>query len=134
MKVFKICSYFLLYFAISACSNTAQLNLKPKSNHYYANNFSHTQFTAYHQYSVKTAASSDRQLMLSLLNRPIPEDQRMMLTFAKRQENYFPDSTMVGIQIKGDKRSDKFPSQNASMYADMINQDNNSVSISAMPK
>ena len=36
----------------------------------------------------------------------MPENQRIMLAFAKRQENYFPDSTIVSIYIKGDKHSD----------------------------
>ena len=72
--------------------------------------------------------------MLSLLNRPMPEDQRMMLAFAKRQGNYFPDSTIVAIHIKGDKNSDILLSQNTSIYADIIEQDINAVVIAAMPK
>lgn len=134
MKAIKICCYLFLYFAITACSNTAQVNSKPQSNHYYNKNFSHTEFSAHHQSSIKKSAYSDQQLMLSLLNRPMPEDQRMMLAFAKRQRSYLPDSMIVGIKIKGDKNTDKSTARNNSIYAQVIEQDINAVMISAMPK
>ena len=57
-----------------------------------------------------------------------------MLAFAKQQENYLPDSTIVGIQIRGNKTDDKVHKQNISIYVDIIAQDNNAVTISAMPK
>jgi hypothetical protein len=134
MKVFKICCYLFLSFAISACGSTAQVNLAPQSKHYYANDFTHNEFTVYQKGSVKKAVSSDQELMLSLLNRAVPEDQRMMLAFAKRQESYFPDSTIVGIQIKGDKRVGEKKARVISNYAHVIAQDINAVMISAMPK
>ena len=119
---------------LSACSNTAQVISKTDSNHYYAKGFSHHEFTAHHKNSIKKAASSDQQLMLALLNRAIPEDQLMMLAFAKRHESYFPDSTIVGVQIKGKGISQDNKKRTISQYAHLIEQDNNSVSISAMPK
>lgn len=134
MKLFKVCSYLCLYFTITACSNTAQLKLSPLSNHYYAKEFNHTEFTAHHQNSVKKVAYSDQELMISLLNRPVPEDQRMMLAFAKRQTNYFPDSSFNGIQIKGEKSNGDNKPRSTSSYAQVIAQDNNAVVISAMPK
>ena len=134
MKVFKIVFALYLGIALTACSNTTLVKPTNQKNHYYANNFSHSNFSAYNKDSIKKALSSDHQLMLSLLNRPMPEDQRMMLAFAKRQENYFPDSTIVGIHIKGDKHSDKLLSQNTSIYADIIEQDINAVVMTAMPK
>lgn len=134
MKVFKICSYLFLGFAMSACSSTTQIKVEPQNNHYYAKDFNHSEFTVYHKSSVKKAASSDQQLMFSLLNRPMPEDQRMMLAFAKNQESYLPDSTIVGIQIKGDKRAEEAKSRVTSNYAHVIDQDSNAVTISAMPR
>ena len=83
---------------------------------------------------MKKQASSDRQLLLSLVNRTIPEDQRMMLAFAKNQASYYPDSSLVGIQIKGDKGEEGALKRVTSIYANMIEQDNNAVSISAMPQ
>ncbi|KGJ97065.1 hypothetical protein [Colwellia psychrerythraea] len=134
MKVFKIFCYLVLYVAVTACSNTEQLNLNHQSNHYYQKEFNHTEFTAHHHGSVKRAASSDQQLMISLLNRPLPEDQRMMLAFAKRQDNYFPDSTITGIRIKGEKSDKVITNRVTSHYAKTIEQDHNAVAISAMPK
>lgn len=104
------------------------------NNHYYTNNFSHNNFSANHQASIKKNALSDQQLMISLLNRPIPEDQRMMLAFTKRQATYLPDSTIVGIQIKGKKTSDNSNPRASSKYAHLIEQDINAIIISAMPQ
>jgi hypothetical protein len=134
MKIFKTGCYLFLYFTISACSNTSYVNLESDNNHYYAKDFNHSEFTVYNKGSVKKSASTDRELMLSLLNRTMPEDQRMMLAFAKRQESYFPDSIIVGIQIKGDKNEETTKSRVISNYAHIIDQDINAVSISAMPK
>lgn len=134
MKVFQITINLFFCFALAACSSTSQVNLDNESNHYYAKEFSHHEFTVHNKDSIKKAASSDQQLMLSLLNRPMPEDQRMMLAFAKRQETYFPDSTIVGIQIKGDKSQQEDKTRVSSQYAHIIKQDINSVAISAMPK
>jgi len=134
MKVFTIAVNLFLCLALSACSNTAQVKLTTDSSHYYAKEFSHSEFTTYNKDSLKKAASSDQQLMLSLLNRPMPEDQRMMLAFAKRQESYFPDSTIVGIQIKGDRKAKNSNTRAISQYAQVIDRDINAVSISVMPK
>jgi len=134
MKIFKTGCYLFLYFTISACSNTSQVNLGSDNNHYYANDFNHHEFTVYNKGSGKKIASTDRELMLSLINRAIPEDQRMMLAFAKNQESYLPDSSLAGIQIKGDKHEETTESRVTSNYAHLIEQDINAVSISAMPK
>jgi len=104
MKVFKLCITFLVYFTITACSNTEQVNVPSQTNHYYTKDFNHYEFISHHKNSIKKPASSDHELLFSLLNRSIPEDQRMMLAFAERQKNYFSDNVLVGVQIKGDKR------------------------------
>jgi hypothetical protein len=134
MKIFKIGCYLFLYFTISACSNTAHVNIGPDNNHYYTKDFNHTEFTIYHKDSVKKRASTDQELMLSLINRAMPEDQRMMLAFAKSQEHYLPENAIVGIQIKGNKHEETTKHRVISNYAQMINQDINAVNISAMPK
>ena len=134
MKIFKIGCYLFLYFTISACSNTAHVNVEPDNNHYYANDFNHTEFTVYNKGSVKKRASTDQELMLSLINRAMTEDQRMMLAFAKSQERYLPENTIVGIQIKGDKHEETTKQRVISNYAQMIDRDINAVHISAMPK
>lgn len=105
-----------------------------ENDHYFANEFSHNEFTNYQKDSIKKPASTDQQLLLLLLNRPMPEDQRMMLAFAQRQANYFPDSSPIGVQIKGEKESQASNIRAISPYAQAIAQDSNSVSISAMPK
>jgi len=134
MNVFKVCCYVFLYSTISACSLTAKSSLTVQSNQYYAKDFIHTEFSQNSEKSLKKPASSDLQLMLSLLNRPVPEDQRMMLAFAKSQKEYLPDSTIVGISIRGEKSADKTNSRTRSNYAHLIETDHNAVVISAMPK
>lgn len=134
MTVFKIAVGLLFCFLLGACSNSMQGNLSTGNNHYFAKKFNHSEFTTYQKGSIKKSASSDQQLMLLLLNRPMPEDQRMMLAFAQRQANYFPDSTPIGVQIKGKKENQTSNIRAISPYSQAIAQDNNSVSISAMPK
>lgn len=134
MKVFKLAVCLLCLLVLGACSNTTQIRSSSENNHYFAKEFSHNEFAAYHKDSVKKSALSDHELMLSLLNRPMPEDQRMMLAFAQRQANYFPDSTVIGVQIKGDKKSQDTNTRASSQYAQTIAGDINAVVISAMPK
>lgn len=133
MTLFKLCSYLFLYFSITACSSTEQVNLGPQSNHYYAKNFSHYEFTRNSVDSIKKPASTDQELMVSLLNRPIPEDQRMMLAFAERQASYLPDSTFIGIKIKGEKRAHSHV-RASSQYAGIIAEDINGISINPNEK
>lgn len=134
MTVFKIVISLLFCLVLGACSNSTQVELSPENNHYFAKEFSHNEFTTYHKDSVKKSATSDQQLMLSLLNRPVPEDQRMMLAFAQRQASYFPNNTAIGVRIKGEKNSQASNTRVISQYSQAIEQDINSVSISAMPK
>jgi hypothetical protein len=134
MTVFKIVISLLFCLVLGACSNTAQVEPSIENNHYFAKEFSHNEFTTYHKGSIKKSASSDQQLMLSLLNRPVPEDQRMMLAFAQRQASYFPDNTPIGVSIIGDKDSQISTTRARSQYSQAIAQDINVVTISAMPK
>ncbi|MBU2869906.1 hypothetical protein [Colwellia sp. E2M01] len=128
MTIFKLGITFFIYLTLTACSSTSQVNSAPQSNNYYAKNFSHYEFTHNNANSIKKPATSDQDLLISLLNRPIPEDQRMILAYAERQNNYLPDSTIMGIEIKGDKRQET-RTRVSSNYAHVIEQDNNSVKI-----
>ncbi|TYK65650.1 hypothetical protein [Colwellia echini] len=133
MTILKLCFLFFIYFTITACSSTKQTSLTPQSDNYYAKKFSHYEFTRNSVNSVKKPATSDQALLMSLLNRPIPEDQRMMLAFAERQDNYLPDSTIMGIEIRGEK-SQKTQNKVRSNYAYIIGQDINSIKITSRPK
>jgi hypothetical protein len=134
MTVFKIVISLLFCLVLGACSNSTQVELSHENNHYFAKEFSHNEFTTYHKDSIKKSASSDQQLMLSLLNRPVPEDQRMMLVFAQRQASYFPDNTPIGVSIRGDKDSQISTTRARPQYSQAIAQDINAVTISAMPQ
>lgn len=134
MKAIKLISYLIISLSLSACSSTSLPVFTTDDNHYYAKDFTHTEFSTSDKTSIKKQASSDHDLLLSLLNRDIPEDQKMMLAFAKNQENYLPDSTIVGVKIKGNKEKEHSHERTTSQYAFRINQDINSVSISAMPE
>ena len=134
MTIFKISIALFFCSAIAACSHTKHLNVNATDGHYYAKDFNHTQFSTYHKGSHKKPASSDRQLMYSLLNRPIPEDQRMMLAFAQRDQEHSPDNFLVGTKILGEKKAHAQPEQNSAIYAELIESDINAISIRAMPK
>jgi hypothetical protein len=82
--------------------------------------------------SRKKPASSDHQLMLSLLNREIPQDQLMMLAFASR-ESYKGFDNNEGIKVKGAYSQDAINSRVKSKYSHFIAEDKNAVAISLMP-
>lgn len=135
--------------ALTACSSTQNsysdsslLNTSntPINNGYYAKSFTATTtvFEAHSADSVKKAAFSDHQLMLTLLNRPITADQAMMQNFERERAQYAHSYYAQKVEIKGDRNSDNH-SQNTQKraqhaYAHLINQDINSVAISSMPK
>jgi hypothetical protein len=74
---------------------------------------------------------SDHHLMMSLLHRPVPEDQKMMLAFAQQRERYSNDIFVNTVSIKGPKLSDENTSRAQHIYAALIERDVNSVSIVA---
>ncbi len=126
----------LLSLSLFACSSTEQVsNMQFSDNGYaqgYVNkNFTHSQFSVINQNTIKKALSSDHQLMLSLLNRPITEDQAMMLSFAKQRASYSMPYANKGVAIKGAKENNNSNTRSAHLYAHLINQDINAVTISA---
>ena len=80
---------------------------------------------------VKKPLISDHHLMMSLLNRPVTEDQRMMLAFAQQRERYTNDIFVNTVSIKGPKDSDVDTSRTQHVYAALIERDTNSIRIIA---
>ena len=72
---------------------------------------------------------SDHYLMLSLLNRPMTQDQQMMLAFAEQRENYQRLYFVNAVTIKGEK-NEKQTTRTQHRYSNLIAQDFNSVQIS----
>lgn len=74
---------------------------------------------------------SDHHLMMSLLQRPITQDQQMMLAFAEQRQRYSNEIFVNSVSIKGPKSSDANASRTQHVYAALIANDVNSVSIVA---
>ena len=122
--------------SLFACSSTERVTNQQFSDNGYAQgyvsgNFSHTQFTSVNSNTIKKPLNSDHQLMLSLLNRPMTEDQAMMLTFAEERSHYAPAYARVGVAIKGAKATEKTNARTVHLYAHLIEQDINAVTITA---
>ena len=100
----------LMVLLVSACSSTSTVAIKKKP------------------------LVSDHYLMLSLLNRDIPQDQQMMLAFADQRSRYQSPYFVNAVAIKGPKSEhfhDSFTiSQTKHSYSHLISQDFNSVQIS----
>jgi hypothetical protein len=92
--------------------------------------FSHT-FMPVNKDSIKKPLSSDHQLMMSLLNRPLTTDQAMMLAFAEQRKINTPTYATVGVQIKGGKKSANENQRSVHLYAHLIKKDINTISITA---
>ena len=129
MNIFKVSGYFLIYFLLSACTNNHIIT--GNDSGYYNNDFHQKKFITT-PISEKKPASSDHQLMLSLLNRAIPQDQLIMLAFASR-ESYKGFDNNEGIQIKGVYSENAINSRVKSKYSHLIAEDKNAVAISIMP-
>jgi len=74
---------------------------------------------------------SDHHLMMSLLNRPVTEDQQMMLAFAQQRERYSNEVFVNTISIKGPKTSGENTNRAQHVYAALIERDVNAISIVA---
>jgi hypothetical protein len=72
---------------------------------------------------------SDHHLMMSLLHRPVTEDQQMMLAFAQQRERYSNDIFVNTVNIKGPKISDDNSQRTTHVYAALIARDVNSIRI-----
>jgi len=128
----------LLCLSLFACSSTEQVHHEQTSNNgYYQSEinkkFSH-KFTPVNQTTIKKPLSSDHQLMMSLLNRPMTEDQAMMLAFAEQRQSYSPAYANFGVEIKGERKTSKQNQRSTHLYAHLIEQDINAVAITAPPQ
>jgi len=129
----------LFCLTLFACSSTEQVNNEQLSDNSYAqhdnnSNFPHSQFTPISKHGIKKPLNSDHHLMMSLLNRPMTEDQAMMLAFAQERAEYansYSHYANNAVMIKGDKASDSSSNRTEHAYAQLISQDINAVSISA---
>ena len=77
MKFWQCLSTLIITILISACATTSN------------DKFSYT--------TEKRPLNSDFELAMSLLNRPVPQDQQFMLAFAQQQENQWDSMHYVSI-------------------------------------
>ena len=81
----------------------------------------------------KRALISDHYLMMSLLNRPVTEDQKLMLAFARVQDEYRQELSPVfvnAVMIKGEKSEHGTNKRSSSIYSSLIAKDINAISMS----
>jgi len=112
MKLFNNTLALLILFSTIACSSTKIVKVEKFE---------------------KTPLISDHYLMMSLLNRPMTADQKLMLAFAKHQDDYLQEIAPVfvhAIMIKGDKEEQAIPQKNSSAYSTLIANDINAIRVS----
>jgi hypothetical protein len=118
-NIFKLLTTILIILFVSACSSIAT----PPSNNWIDNSIQTNNLSV-----EKKSFSSDHQLLLSLVNRPLPKDQLMMMRFAQVQYGENSNAPQVNyVSIRGDRSEDK---QNAAIsfaYSEIIYQDQNSI-------
>lgn len=136
LKTIKHSVSLLLCILLCACSSTEELTNDYFSENNYEHgyikeNFSHTQFSPVNKNTIKKVMSSDHQLMMSLLNRPVTADQAMMIAFEQERARYSHYFSNYAVEIKGDKNSDKVNNRAENAYTKLISQDINAVNISA---
>lgn len=108
MKWLKVISVVLMALFVTACSST--------TNHTY-------------KQVERKAFVSDQHLLFSLLNRPIPKDQQMMLAFANQQAKLSKDLYFVEpVMIIGPEQMIKTKMR---PFDNLIANDQNAISISA---
>ncbi|WP_206484084.1 hypothetical protein [Thalassotalea sp. G2M2-11] len=76
---------------------------------------------------------SDHHLMMSLLNRPMTGDQKLMLAFTQQQQDYQQDLAPVfvnAVYIRGDKNTDEQITSHQGIYSALIAKDINAIRVS----
>lgn len=89
--------------------------------------------TVKYQEIEKRPLISDHYLMMSLLNRPVTEDQKLMLAFARVQDEYQQQLSPVfvnAVMIKGEKSEQSSNQRPTYLYQDLIAKDVNSIRMS----
>ena len=106
MKKLTLVFAIFLMTLLSACSSTSKVAIEKKP------------------------LMSDHYLMLSLLNRPVTQDQQMMLAFAEQRNDFQNIYFVDAIEIKGQNSEEGSVSRVSHSYSNLIAQDFNSVRIS----
>ncbi|MCO4799247.1 MAG: hypothetical protein KC484_08540 [Colwelliaceae bacterium] len=112
MKLFTNLILFILLLNSIGCSSTKTVNINKIE---------------------KRALISDHYLMMSLLNRPVTEDQKMMLAFAKVQDEYRQELTPIfvnAVMIKGEKSEKSLENHPMNIYSSLIAKDINAIRMS----
>ncbi|WP_440873814.1 hypothetical protein [Thalassotalea sp. PLHSN55] len=115
MTLFKQLVCLISVLILSACSSTSNNDYNVIERDY-----------------LKKPLVSDHQLKLSLLNRPIPQDQLMMLAFAQARQEQQKTNELAFVnyvQIKGERGEDENDVPSSRRVSFHISQDNNAVSI-----
>ena len=144
MKNIKTLITLVFILLLSACSSTEKMNTEQvatntSSNKYASTtNFPHSSFTATNSETIKKPLETDHQLMMSLLNRPMTEDQKMMLAFAQQraqttaylQQSGYADYTFSNyVTITGNKEETPLTKQPINIYSKLIANDINAVEV-----
>jgi hypothetical protein len=106
MKKLSIIFALLLITLLSACSSTSKVAIEKKP------------------------LISDQYLLLSLLNRPVTQDQQMMLAFAKQRDDFQNLYFVNSVEIRGPKSDATKSTRATHAFSNLIAQDFNSVRIS----
>ena len=118
MTLIKKCICIFIVLFIGACSNTANKD-----------------YSVIERNDFKRPLVSDHHLRMSLLNRPVPQDQLMMLAFAQARAENQQDMQKRGyafvdyVQIKGAPSDDETDVPSSRRTNHYISQDTNAVSI-----
>ena len=136
LRTIKSSTCMLLCLFLFACSTMENVNNNNFADNRYDNSrmnkhFSHTQFTPINKSTNKKSISSDHELMMSVLNRPIPADQAMILALKQERASYGPYFSNYTVRIRGDKNSDTTNVRTENIYTQLISQDINAINISA---
>lgn len=128
MKSFKTIGLLFITIFLISCSNSAHLSQEKEMN-YRQSTFDRTVFKPVNEHTIKKSFSSDHQLMMSLLSRPMTADQSMMLAFTHQSQSQ-SSTTVNFVSIRGNKKQESPHYNQVNVYSALIAQDINSVSIS----
>jgi hypothetical protein len=112
MKILTIVTLIFLLLASIGCSSTR---------------------TVQYQEIEKRPLISDHYLMMSLLNRPVTEDQKLMLAFARVQDEYQQQLSPIfvnTVMIQGEKSEQSSNKRSNSVYKNLIAKDVNAIRMS----
>lgn len=116
MTLLTKCICLIIAVFLSACSSTANKDYQLIEREY-----------------AKKPLVSDHQLKIALLNRPIPQDQLMMMAFTQARTLEGENGNMVAhvgfVEIKGLRSADKTDVPTSRRVTSYTAQDSNAISI-----